>query len=74
MVSRRGPKTGDPCQNSCSEDIRLHVIEPPYQTLRNASSEALTSTLPELGSAQQQLLTSSSCAEILTVLLLAKRS
>ena len=58
---------------SWSEEIKLRA-EKAYQTLRNVSSEALTRTLPEPVSAQQQLLTSSSCAEILTVLLLANRS
>jgi hypothetical protein len=45
-----------------------------HQTFKNVSSDALMSTLPEAVSAQQQLLTSSWCASIFTVRLLASRS
>ena len=45
-----------------------------HQTLTNVSSEPLMSTFPDAVSAQQQVLTSSLCPTIFTVLRLAVRS
>jgi hypothetical protein len=53
---------------------RMMNLRRTHQTFKNVSSEALISTFPDAVSAQQQLLTSSSCAIILTVLRSAKRS
>ena len=65
----------DPCVRRheiyCDEEV---VGEKINQILIKLSSEALTRTFPDAVSAQQQLFTSSSCAEIFTVRRFANKS
>jgi len=69
----KSPTSGDPCVSLCDHAINEASVDT-HQTFKNVSSDALMSTLPDAVSAQQQLLTSSWCASIFTVRLLASRS
>ena len=72
-VSEKSLTSDGPCVHY-SGDITHKVSDSTHQTFKNVSSDALISTFPEAESAQQQLLTSSWCASILTVRLLASKS
>jgi len=69
----KSPTSDGPCGHCVGHAIN-EASGITHQTFKNVSSDALMSKFPDAVSAQQQLLTSSWCASIFTVRLLASKS